>query len=84
METKKNATAALVVAIIGLILSLLFALDGLVLSMIGIVLAARAKAQQRSKSKYRAGDFHHRYDACGTASGGQCCRFIKNIYPSTF
>lgn len=29
METKKSATAALVVAIIGLIMSLLFALDGL-------------------------------------------------------
>ena len=50
METKKNATAALVVAIIGLILSLLFALGGLVLSIIGIVLAAKAKAQQWSKA----------------------------------
>lgn len=50
METKKSATAALVVAIIGLILSLLFALGGLVLSIIGIVLAAKAKAQQWSKA----------------------------------
>ena len=50
METKKSATAALVVAIIGLILSLLFALGGLVLSIIGIVLAAKAKAQQWNKA----------------------------------
>lgn len=50
METKKSATAALVVAIIGLILSLLFALGRLVLSIIGIVLAAKAKAQQWRKA----------------------------------
>ena len=30
METKKNATAALVVSVIGLVLSLLFALGGLI------------------------------------------------------
>lgn len=49
-NVKKNATTAFVVAIVGLILSFLFALDGLVLSMIGLVLAARAKVQQRSKA----------------------------------
>ena len=49
-KCQKNATTAFVVAIVGLILSFLFALDGLVLSMIGLVLAARAKAQQRSKA----------------------------------
>ena len=46
----KNATAALVVSIIGLILSLLFYLEGLVLSILGIVLAEKAKAQQWSKA----------------------------------
>ena len=50
LKCQKNATTAFVVAVVGLILSFLFALDGLVLSMIGIVLAARAKAQQRSKA----------------------------------
>lgn len=50
LKCQKNATTAFVVAIVGLILSFLFALDGLVLSMIGLVLAARAKVQQRSKA----------------------------------
>lgn len=49
-KCQKNATTAFVVAVVGLILSFLFALDGLILNMIGLVLAARAKAQQRSKA----------------------------------
>lgn len=50
LKCQKNATTAFAVAVVGLILSFLFALDGLVLNMIGLVLAARAKVQQRSKA----------------------------------
>ena len=50
LKCQKNATTAFAVAVVGLILSFLFAVDGLVLSMICLVLTARAKAQQRSKA----------------------------------
>ena len=45
MKTNNKLTAALVVSIIGLILSLVFALGGLIVCAIGLVMAVKARAK---------------------------------------
>ena len=45
MKTNNKLTAALVVSIIGLILSLVFALGGLIVCVIGLVMAVKSRAK---------------------------------------